>query len=480
MRRAIAVIAFVLVISGDKSATACTCAGQVSPCAAYAGASAVFTGTVTRIESEKPVKDQQRQEEYGEQVAYVRVERTFKGVIGQEIVFHQPGHNCAPKFKVGARWLFYAHYHEKSKTWEVLGCGRSNQIENASDDLLYLYGLPQSATRTRISGVLKHYEDTPEKGFSLIRNISGARVRIVGEQKTYEMYTDQNGVYEIYDLPPGKYAVVPEIPFGLKVRFPMPFGPVDYSNRTEVTIELKANSCAGSNFVLSSYSSITGTVFGANGQVMPRVCLDLVPADGTPDHYFRIFDCTKADGRYELKEIPPGEYLIVVNKTGKITGDTPFGIAYYPGVFDKDKATGITVRLGDRLEKHDIQISSQALTSIVEGVLLFSDGRPVAKEFIDFKAEGDGNVERSARAVTDEQGRFSFRVLRGTAGWLRGYILAYRGKFLDCPYIDKLLEGRTNNMIDVEAKQIRIEVSDDIRNVKVVFQFPFCAGARPR
>lgn len=31
-------------------------------------------------------------------------------------------------------------------------------------------------------------------------------------KKTYETKTDENGVFEIYDLPPGKYFIEPEMP----------------------------------------------------------------------------------------------------------------------------------------------------------------------------------------------------------------------------------------------------------------------------
>jgi hypothetical protein len=37
-----------------------------------------------------------------------------------------------------------------------------------------------------------------------------------------------------------------------------------------------------------------------------------------------------------------------------------------------------------------------------------------------------------------------------------------------------MLEGGTGRMIEVEAKPLRIEVSGDIRNIKIVLPFPFC------
>ena len=81
----------------------------------------------------------------------------------------------------------------------------------------------------------------------------------------------------------------------------------DLSESKSIRVELQASSCVGSDFILSSYSSVRGRVFGVNGEALSRVCLDLMPADKAPNRYFRIFDCTKEDGHYKLEEIPPGK-----------------------------------------------------------------------------------------------------------------------------------------------------------------------------
>jgi hypothetical protein len=44
----------------------------------------------------------------------------------------------------------------------------------------------------------------------------GTKVRIIGAKKTHVTKTDQHGVFEIYDLPAGRYLVEPEIPAGWK------------------------------------------------------------------------------------------------------------------------------------------------------------------------------------------------------------------------------------------------------------------------
>ena len=64
--------------------------------------------------------------------------------------------------------------------------------------------------RTRISGTLSFAKETGE-------SVAGRKIRIVGAGYSYEVKTDEKGVYEISDVPAGRYSVEPEIPPGWKV-----------------------------------------------------------------------------------------------------------------------------------------------------------------------------------------------------------------------------------------------------------------------
>lgn len=248
------VCACALLLLSAARAAACDCVGYPSPAQAFESATAVFVGTVVGVKSEvegEPV--------YGEQTAVLRAEEVFKGLqAGGEITLRQPGHNCAPKYKTGWRGLFYANYDPKTKAWEVYGCGRNSQLERAADDLLYLRALPLSAQRNRVSGTLGRYEDGPGRGFDFVGPLVGVKVKIKGTDKTYEATTDSNGVYEIYDLPAGTYSIEPELPPGLKVRFPMAFSPTGNEvwhkdgHADTSRIVLTEKTCAGSDFVVFS------------------------------------------------------------------------------------------------------------------------------------------------------------------------------------------------------------------------------------
>ena len=81
----------------------------------------------------------------------------------------------------------------------VSTCNRSNRVENTHDDLLYLENIATVQGRTRVSGVVDGDDE----------NAAGQQVRITGKNKSYIATTDKNGVYELYDLPPGRYLTEP-------------------------------------------------------------------------------------------------------------------------------------------------------------------------------------------------------------------------------------------------------------------------------
>ncbi|HEX7334104.1 MAG TPA: carboxypeptidase-like regulatory domain-containing protein [Pyrinomonadaceae bacterium] len=471
-------VILVLLLLNAPAVDACSCGNYPTPCQSYEGAHAVFIGVVQNVET-RMTKGRNGKEYGAGQVAHIQVEKAFKGTVQPEVIFRTEGSSCDPTYKEGQRWLLYAYHDQKTRSWRIAACDRSTRIEGAADDLLYLQGLPKSASTTRLSGELKHYEDDPEKGFSRVKNVSGVKVTITGEGKSYEVYTDKDGVYEIYGLPPGKYTVEPEIPVGLKVRFPMNYGALDFTDRKNVKLILEENSCASKSFVLSSNNRIAGRVIGADGQVLPRVCLRLALKGKSAASNWSIFDCTDKEGRYELTEIPPGEYLIVANDDGKISSNAPFPMAYFPGVFEKEKATVLTIAQSTNLEDYDIHIPSQESRKILQGVLQYSDGRPVADESVEFKANKvKKGFDGTAHTTTDDQGRFTLVVLEGLSGSLRGYMTTYKGEYVNCPKLDKLIDAKGGYVCDIGTKPMPLEITRDMQDIKLTLPFPYCEKAK--
>ncbi|MBV9960180.1 MAG: carboxypeptidase regulatory-like domain-containing protein [Acidobacteria bacterium] len=451
----------IMLLLGGR-AFACSCAGSPSVCESYAGAEAVFIGSVQRVEQAPPVRDEDGRTFSGGQFAHVQVEKLFKGSAGASVVFRTYGTSCDVRYEAGQRWLFYAHYDKEKKVWGIRACGRSTRVENGADDLLYLQGLPASAQRTRLSGKLVDYNGAP---------LAGIRVKLTAGKKSYEVFTDRNGVYEMYGLPPGSYLVKPDLPLGRTPFFRTSAG-------IGTAVELPARGCAGLDFYYSADSSVSGKVLDPDGRAMNKVCLSLLPKDDkTPPTH--VFDCTDEEGRYMIDEVPPGEYLIVFNDDDEISSDEPFPKGYYPGVFEREKATLITLSAGAKLEDYDIRIPTQEPRRTLQGLLLFEDGRPAAYAFVEFKAESaKAGYSGEVHVTTDAQGRFSLSVLQGLKGRLRGFMSTYAGQYVNCPKLDKLIKEQNGRSLDVGTKPVPVEVTTDVQDLRLVFPFPACAKAK--
>lgn len=224
-----------------------------TPCEAYAGADAVFIGRVTRIVPET-FRRGQTEDDY-DQTAYVAVEKVFKGYRGRRIVLRQLGSRHAQKFIGGSRYLFYANYDRAARLWEVKPCGRTRMAEYPHDDLRYLHALPANAGRARLAGELTRFDPDPDTAGTTER-LAGVRLRIVGDEKEYEVTSDADGAYEIYDLPPGRYVVRPRTPPGLAFLLALHSGPSPRERVKSLEVEVKPGACAGLDIIFTTEKNL--------------------------------------------------------------------------------------------------------------------------------------------------------------------------------------------------------------------------------
>ena len=153
----------------------------------------------------------------GMQSAIMVVEKVYKGNIGvgDELEFNQTApSDCTYRFfekDIGNQYLFYLRKPTKENPLYNAGvCGRHKDIREAVDDLLYLDNLDRVSGKNRISGTLR-------VGTGESVSLAGRKIKILQNDKVWEIATNKEGVYEIYDLPAGEYLIEPEIPEGWKI-----------------------------------------------------------------------------------------------------------------------------------------------------------------------------------------------------------------------------------------------------------------------
>lgn len=414
-------------------------------------------------------------------------ERVFKGDVrpGDEMAFAQGGgSDCIYTFDekdVGRRYLFYLGRFEGVPAWVAWTCGRSGLVEHRHDDLLYLNGLDKSRGRSRVSGTVRFdLADHP--------GLAGMRVRVSGAGLTREVRTDENGVYEIYDLPAGRYTLEPETPRGWRVSgfylgYSASFAGDREADRApkQIPFVLEEKKHAGLDLHFEVDNAVAGRIFDPAGRPMNGVCLDLVPAKEPPPGYSYEADCTEKGGEFRIEEIPPGSYVLVVNQEGKVTSSEPFGTLYYPNAARREDATVLHVGPGDFIENLEIRVPKTEETVTVEGLLLYSDGRPVADEWVRFRSEknADPDEDEDAQAKTDARGRFSIKILKGMSGQLYGEFMASSGEFERCPAIERIIRASGDSVADVRTPAFEFRAETNLYGVELRYPFRPCKKARP-
>lgn len=412
------------------SGWSCTCGAWPSAADAWAGSPVVFAGLVQRV---APDTGSALDLDYGPQTAWVLAEEPFKGVQAKEVlVLQQPGHGCSPKFRPGEKYVFYLFPGMAKSTWVARGCHRTRDISRAADDLLFLRALPQSAEQTRLSGTLHTYEDSPTDGFRVAGAVPGALVTITGAGQSLTTTTNADGVYEVYGLPAGEYKVQPEIPRGLRLQFPMPSGVRSRLYAPEPTVVLEVRKGVSVDFVLAADTRIAGRVRDPQGEPMKNVCIELESTSSKPTTSRRIFSCTEKDGTYKLEMMPPGEYRVVVNKSGLVTASSPFPKLYAPGTTDIRNARIVTILNGDVHERVDIQIPSLAKRVRLSGRLTFLDGSPASHQIVRFRSAQNS---QGKEVPTWRDGAFDFLVIAGQPGELLGEMIVTESDLKRCPQI---------------------------------------------
>jgi hypothetical protein len=481
-------------LSTAQAVSACQCGPRPTVLESFDESDDVVIVRVVSVEKAEDTDEQHYVD--GVRSATLIVERVFKGKlkIRDEIVFGQGGGaDCIWTFddeSVGRQLLFYLNRPEKftdrrylpSKDpglWYAFGCGRSTGLGGATDDLLYLENMTKRRGKTRISGTIGGWQN-PDL------DVVGKKIKIIGSKKTYETKTDEDGVFEIYDLPPGKYFIEPEMPAGWKIdpswlRYSPSvigngYGQPELKSPKQVAVNLEPKKHAGVDLAFTVDNSVRGRVLSPKGKPMERVCVYLLRPE---QEKWGPSDCTDEQGRFEITSVPLGEYVLVANQDGKPSDREPFGKIFYPNVSDRDRAAVISIGAGDKIDNLDVVIPKLEETITIEGVLRYSDGKPAVEEWVKFKVtKADDKVEGDVSEKTDSAGRFTLRVLKGLTGEISGEDWLMTGLYKNCPKVDDLLEKSGRNNVTVQSSIIKLTTEQNVYEVELTLPFPLCEKAK--
>lgn len=488
-----------LIILGNIDIFACQCSAKPTVLEAFEDAELVVIAKVVSIEMTEEAKDvdieaESKKAGYDVSYRYVKstkavVEKIYKGdLFNYELKFIQGGGaECRWTFgknSVNKKYLFYLG----NPRYYVEACGRSQSINDyQSDDLKYLNNIDKVKGKTRISGTYNCWWTGCPKSFANLK------VKIIGKNKVFLTKTDEHGIYEIYDLPPGKYFLEPEPPKGWKINQSMlklspAFKNLDYlfyvekpdfSKRVPINLEDKKHT--GIDFFFDINTAIRGKVLSPQGKPMSGVCIRAVSIEHKEGEYRGQSDCTDKRGIFLIQEVPQGKYILVVNPDGKLSGSQPFGRLFYPNGIEHNQAKVISVEAGQYLNNFVIHIPKLEKVVTIQGRWEYSDGTPVANRLVEFEIDDKNEkVNEKERAQTDKNGVFSFQVLKGYKGHLYGKIYSYIGKYKNCPQIEKIIieNSKETSGMDIQTREIAIDTNRSLFDVKLKYDFPSCEKAK--
>ena len=127
--------------------------------------------------------------------------------------------------------MLYLVFDKTSGKYKEITPDAGDEKERSSEEIYWLSSLPASLQRTRIAGTVTLYKDDP---FEFLSNISSLKITVSGGKKSYDVVTDRNGVYEIWDLPPAKYKILPEITSKFRLDFALSKGAIEFKQISNV------------------------------------------------------------------------------------------------------------------------------------------------------------------------------------------------------------------------------------------------------
>lgn len=436
--KALALLLLWLVLLASD-ANACDCLfGGGAPCQEYWKASSVFVGTVSyssrvTLDDGSDFKRQQR-------LVRLTIDQVFRGIDGSEVeVLTGLGDaDCGYEFKLGGQYFVYANRSKDNRLYTGI-CSRTRPLSEATEDLAFIRELTKAASDSTIFGEVKRVRESDPN--ERLKPVEGIRIIIESPSKRVEVTTNSKGRYRASGLPPDAYKVKVDLPEGLSIHNP------------EREAKVSDRGCAQVEFWVEADTRITGKVFDAQAEPASDVLMELVPTMPRENNAFPVYVRTDKDGKYEMRLVKPGRYLLGVRIFGS-AGATyvPFPRTYHPGVSDESRATIFTITEGQKINAMDLILPPRLVERTLNGVVVWPDGRPVKGAVVWLKEREYTDRDMPYRRETDGEGRFSFKVYEGF-------------KYTLNAYIESKAEGEQKR-----SEIIEVRVSENPRVIKLVLR----------
>ena len=409
--RTIAFVVSTTFLQGALTALhACSCDTTPPPCRALWQSDVVFSGRVDKIEYvEAPAP------EYSHYRVTFAVDQVLRGNRASQLVIKtaRSGASCGYDFREGEWYVVYG-YSQRGAIWTGR-CGRTRPLNKAAEDLDYAAGLAGAGRGGVIYGQLRRWDDY--LGRSPVTTDLGAPadvpILVDGPGGLFQTRSRQDGTFQVTGLEAGSYRVSLELPDTLV-----------YTGATDPIRIASTHACERADFNVHFDGRVAGAVHDALGVpvVGANVVLTLAElADDAVDLRSNRAAVTDSDGRFELRKIPPGLYVLGMNIDPHFEnmvilpgreGRWIWPRVFYPGSTDARNAARIELRAGEKRALAPLRLPEDVLVRTVTGTARWFDGRPVTDGWVSL-LDADTKLRLSGIVRTTKNGEFAVAAFAG-------------------------------------------------------------------
>jgi hypothetical protein len=288
-----------------------------------------------------------------------RVAEAFKGTIAPNFDLLRVGPPLSKSLEKGEQYLVFASSIslDDGRHYFAPGCGFTERLKYAQAIVKQLRAEKNGRRVASVYGMLRQTTDYISSYWdeTFDRPLPGITIKLKSNQKIFQAKTDENGVFTFDNLPPGRYEPSADLPPGLILGgefFEDPPAAFELPRRSSFDFELTA----------LSTGLIRGHVVGPDGKPLRDTSVELYRPDDFSLEKNGVLAHQNDSKPFEIRHLPPGDYILVFNRRNNASPDDPFARTFYPNAADVQGTQAIHVASGQQISGTDIHVSNPTST----------------------------------------------------------------------------------------------------------------------
>jgi hypothetical protein len=284
-----------------------------------------------------------------------QISEAFKGTRATTFDLMAVGPPISRHFDVGEPYIVFADSMmlDGRKQYFAPVCGPTRQIKVGHAIVEQLRAEKKGKHVASVYGTLRRTTDYISSYYdpSFDRPLPGVLVTLKLNDRAFQSRTDSDGVFAFDDLPQGRYQASADLPPGLILAS-------EYFDDPPPAFEMPGHSSYDYDLTALSSARIRGQVVGPDGKPLRDTSVEVYRSDQYSADRNGVWVAQTDGNAFEIRHLPPGDYIIVFNRRNSSSPDGPFARTFYPDAADVQGAKPIHVAEGQQISGADIHLSN--------------------------------------------------------------------------------------------------------------------------